>query len=243
MVWDLITWWLGLPTSSSHALIGGFAGAGVMHGGWGALAWDKLIIAIQFIFIAPILGILLGFGLMFAVCWLFKDWRPGQVDRLFRKGQLFSSTLYSLGHGGNDAQKTMGVILALLIAAGHIAPNTELSLFNSQTAWIIAACHVAMAVGTAMGGWSIVRTMGMKITKLKPVSGFCAETAGAFTLFLSTVLGVPVSTTHTITGAIIGAGTVTNRFSGVRWASLPASCGPGSSRSPSPPSWVLFSLR
>jgi inorganic phosphate transporter, PiT family len=217
IIWDLATWWLGLPTSSSHALIGGFAGAGVMHAGFGALSWPKLLITIQFIIIAPLLGIFLGFCLMVLVCWLFKDWRPGQVDRLFRKGQLVSSTLYSLGHGGNDAQKTMGIILALLVAAGHLAPGTELSLTNPQTLWIIAACHIAMAIGTAMGGWRIVRTMGMKITKLKPVSGFCAETAGAFTIFLSTFMGIPVSTTHTITGAIVGAGTVTNRLSGVRW--------------------------
>ena len=215
--WDLLTWWFGLPTSSSHALIGGFAGAGVAHGGWQALRWDKLVTAFEFIFIAPLMGIVLGFILMISVFWIFKSYRPGSVNAFFRKGQLISSTLYSLGHGGNDAQKTMGLILAVLIASGSLPSNTEISLYDSKTLWIILSCHLAMAMGTAMGGWSIVKTMGMKITKLNPASGFCAESAGAFTLFLSTILGIPVSTTHTITGAIIGVGSATNRFSSVKW--------------------------
>lgn len=217
IVWDLLTWWLGLPTSSSHALIGGFAGAGITQGGWQALRWESLITALEFIVLAPAIGILLGFTLMVVAYWIFRNWRPGQVNSLFKKGQLISSTLYSLGHGGNDAQKTMGLILAVLIAAGSLPPETKLSLANPHTFWIIMCCHLAMGLGTAMGGWRIVRTMGMKITKLKPISGFCAETAGAITLFFSTALGIPVSTTHTITGAIIGVGAATTRFSSVKW--------------------------
>lgn len=217
IVWDLLTWFFGLPTSSSHALIGGFAGAGVSYMGWEVLRWDKLITAIEFIILAPLIGIVLGFTLMVSVYWIFRSWRPASVNNLFKKGQLISSTLYSLGHGGNDAQKTMGVILAVMISAGIMPQNTELSLWDLETLWIIFSCHAAMALGTAMGGWKIVRTMGMKITKLKPVSGFCAEAAGAFTLFLSTFAGIPVSTTHTITGSIIGVGTATTRYSSVRW--------------------------
>jgi PiT family inorganic phosphate transporter len=216
IVWDLLTWWWGLPTSSSHALIGGVAGAGVAHAGWSVLRWDKITKTIQFIPLAPLLGLVLGFGLMVAVYWIFRRWRPAQVDRLFRRGQLVSAGLYSLGHGGNDAQKTMGVIVALLVAAGMMDPNTQLSMGNLHTLWIILACHAAMAVGTAFGGWRIVKTMGMKMTKLKPVGGFCAETAGAFTLFLATHSGIPVSTTHTITGSIVGVG-ATTKLSGVKW--------------------------
>lgn len=217
IVWDLITWWLGLPTSSSHALIGGFAGAGVAHAGFGALHWDKLILTVQFIVIAPLLGALLGFILMVMVSWLFRNWRYHAVNDLFRKGQLISATLYSLGHGGNDAQKTMGLIMAVMVAAGHLDPDVKLSLSNPETLWIILSCHLAMGIGTMFGGWRIVKTMGMKITKLMPPSGFCAEAAGAITLFLSTYGGIPVSTTHTITGSIIGAGSVMSRFRGVKW--------------------------
>ncbi|MFN8179930.1 MAG: inorganic phosphate transporter [bacterium] len=216
IVWDLLTWWWGLPTSSSHALIGGVAGAGVAHAGWEILRWDKIAKTIQFIPLAPLMGLVLGFGLMTAVFWVFRKWRPAAVDHFFRRGQLVSACLYSLGHGGNDAQKTMGVIVALLVAAGMMDPSTQLSVGNLRTLWIILACHAAMALGTALGGWRIVRTMGMRMTKLKPVGGFCAETAGAATLFLATHSGIPVSTTHTITGAIVGVGSTTN-VSGVKW--------------------------
>jgi PiT family inorganic phosphate transporter len=216
IVWDLITWWWGLPTSSSHALIGGFAGAGIAHAGWDVIRWDKVVKTVQFIPLAPLIGMLVAFVLMVAVYWLFRNWRPLAVDRWFRRLQLFSAAAYSLGHGGNDAQKTMGIIVALLVASGHMSADTELSLVDSHTLWIILSCHVAMAIGTALGGWRIVRTMGMKITKLKPVGGFCAETAGAFTLFLATHSGIPVSTTHTITGSIIGVG-ATTKLSGIKW--------------------------
>jgi len=216
IVWDLLTWWWGLPTSSSHALIGGFAGAGVAYGGWDVLRWDKLLKTVMYIPIAPLMGALVGLALMIGVFWLFRKWRPAGVDRFFRRGQLVSAALYSLGHGGNDAQKTMGLIVALLVAAGYMGHDVELSLTDPQTLWIILSCHLAMGIGTAFGGWRIVRTMGMKITKLKPVGGFCAETAGAFTLFLATHSGIPVSTTHTITGSIIGVG-ATNNLSGIKW--------------------------
>jgi len=217
IVWDLLTWWWGLPTSSSHALIGAFAGAGVAHAGWAALRWDKLGETIKFIFIAPVLGFGLGFLLMLTVYWLLRGWRPATVDRSFRKMQLVSAALYSIGHGGNDAQKTMGIIMAVLIAGGIIPMETKLSLFHAKTSWIVLACNAAMALGTALGGWRIVRTMGMKLTKLRPVGGFCAETAGAITLFLATFAGIPVSTTHTITGSIVGVGSATTKVSAVRW--------------------------
>ncbi|MDB4969803.1 MAG: pit [Myxococcales bacterium] len=217
VLWDLLTWWWGLPTSSSHALIGGFAGAGVAHAGWGALRWDKLGDIVKFIFIAPGLGFGLGFMLMLAVYWTFRRWRPAKVDRRFRKAQLFSAALYSIGHGGNDAQKTMGIIMAVLFAGGILPAETKLSLFNSKTSWIVLSCNAAMGLGTAFGGWRIVRTMGMKLTKLKPVGGFCAETAGAITLFMATHLGIPVSTTHTITGSIVGVGSATTKVSAVKW--------------------------
>jgi PiT family inorganic phosphate transporter len=217
IVWDLLTWWWGLPTSSSHALIGGFAGAGVAHAGWDVLRWDKLGDTCKFILIAPVLGFVLGFLLMLAVYWIFRRWRPARVDRRFRRAQLFSAALYSLGHGGNDAQKTMGIIMAVMIAGGLMPADTKLSLFSGRTMWIILSCHAAMALGTAFGGWRIVRTMGMKLTKLKPVGGFCAETAGAITLFMATHLGIPVSTTHTITGSIVGVGSATTNLSAVRW--------------------------
>jgi len=216
IAWDLLTWWWGLPTSSSHALIGGFAGAGVTYAGWGVLRWHKLVETATFIPLAPLIGFVLALAVTIAVAWTFRRWRPAQVDTLFRKGQLVSAALYSLGHGGNDAQKTMGVIVAVLVASGLMKPATQLSLTDPGTLWIILSCHAAMAVGTALGGWRIVRTMGMKITKLRPVGGFCAETAGAATLFLATNLGIPVSTTHTITGAIIGVGSTTS-LSGVKW--------------------------
>ena len=211
IVWDLLTWVWGLPTSSSHALVGGFAGAGVTYAGWSVLQWDKIITTLEFIIIAPLLGLVLGFLIMLSVFWLFRRVRPARVDVIFRRGQLISAAAYSLGHGGNDAQKTMGIIVALLIAA-RVLPLDNVGV----PLWIILACHAAMAVGTAFGGWRIVRTMGMKLTKLQPVGGFCAETAGAITLFLSTAAGIPVSTTHTITGAIVGVGS-TRKLSAVRW--------------------------
>ncbi len=216
IIWDLITWRLSLPTSSSHALIGGLIGAGIAFKGIDVIHWVKVWDTALFIPLAPIIGFVCGFALMIAVFWIFRRWSPGSVNKLFRKGQLISAGLYSLGHGGNDAQKTMGIIVALLVAAGVFDKNVQLSLFHTNTAWIIVACHIAMAVGTAFGGWRIVKTMGMRIVKLQPVGGFCAETAGAFTLFMATHLGIPVSTTHTITGAIVGVGS-TNHFSAIRW--------------------------
>ncbi len=216
ILWDLITWWYGLPSSSSHALIGGLVGAGIAHKGMGIIHWSKVIETATFIPIAPLLGVVLGFILMLAVIWIFHKMTPRRVDSIFRKGQLFSAALYSLGHGGNDAQKTMGVIVALLVAAGMLSPDTQLSLLHHETNWIILACFTAMAIGTGIGGWRIVKTMGMKLTKLKPVHGFAAETSGALTLFLATTMGIPISTTHTIAGSIIGVGAVTN-LTGIKW--------------------------
>jgi PiT family inorganic phosphate transporter len=216
IVWDLITWWFGLPTSSSHALIGGLTGAGLAYKGADIIHWDKIAQTATFIPLAPLIGFGAAFLLMIAVYWIFRKWVPKKVDKFFRKGQLISAALYSLGHGGNDAQKTMGVIVALLIAAGMFNPEHQLSLTHGDTLWIILSCHLAMAIGTALGGWRIVKTMGMKLTKLKPVHGFCAETAGAFTIFMATKLGIPVSTTHTIAGSIIGVGSTTN-LAGIKW--------------------------
>jgi inorganic phosphate transporter, PiT family len=211
IVWDLLTWWWGLPTSSSHALIGGFVGAAVAHAGFGVVYVDKLATIGKFIVLAPLIGGAVAFGLAIAASWIFRKWRPGSVDTLFRRGQLISAAAYSLGHGGNDAQKTMGVILAVLVAGGMMPKD-----FHDIPWWIILSCHAAMGIGTAFGGWRIVRTMGMKITKLKPFGGFCAETAGAVMLFGATAAGIPVSTTHTITGAILGVGS-TSRLSAVKW--------------------------
>jgi len=216
IVWDLMTWWWGLPTSSSHALVGGFAGAGIAYAGWDIIRWEKIWMTVKFIPLAPLMGMVIGMSFMFLVIWIFRKWKPFTLDKFFRKGQLFSAALYSLGHGGNDAQKTMGIIMALLFAAGMLPVDTRLSLTDMRTAWIILSCHLAMALGTAFGGWRIVKTMGMKITKLKPIGGFCAESSGAITLFMATHLGVPVSTTHTITGSIIGVGAV-NKLSGIKW--------------------------
>lgn len=217
IVWDLLTWRLGLPTSSSHALIGGLAGAGIANGGWSALYWEKVLEIAAFIVLAPLIGLFLGMIFMGIVYWICRNWQPVLVSRFFSKGQLVSAALYSIGHGANDAQKTMGIIMAVLIASGHFSKNVELSLENWDTLWIILICHLAMAVGTALGGWRIVKTMGMKIVKLKPVGGFCAETAGAATLFMATNFGIPVSTTHTIIGAIIGTGTVSSPLSKIKW--------------------------
>ncbi|MFH1038112.1 MAG: inorganic phosphate transporter [PVC group bacterium] len=207
--WDILTWLLGLPTSSSHALIGGLAGAAVVNVGFRALHWGELDIVVAFIFVAPLLGMVLATFNTIVVSRLCRRQSPWKVDRRFRKLQLVSASLYSLGHGGNDAQKTMGIIALLLFTSGATKE------FHVPL-WVVLSCQGAMALGTLFGGWRIVKTMGMRITKLKPIGGFCAETAAASTLFLSTFLGVPVSTTHTITGAIVGVG-ATHRISAVRW--------------------------
>lgn len=210
IAWDLITWWFGIPSSSSHALIGGLAGAAVAKAGAGVLDRPGLAKIAVSIVLSPLLGLLLGFGLMVLVFWIFRRFAPSRVDAWFRRGQLVSAALYSLGHGGNDAQKTMGIIAVLLYANGTLGNEFYVPV------WVVLACHAAMGLGTLSGGWRIVRTMGLRITKLKPVGGFCAETGGAATLFLATGLGVPVSTTHTITGAIVGVGSVAS-VSAVRW--------------------------
>ena len=211
IVWNLLTWWWGLPSSSSHALIGGLAGAGVAYGGVGVLVKAKLFKVLWFILLAPLIGFAAGFVLMLMVYWLLRNWRPQRVDRTFRVGQLISAAAYSIGHGGNDAQKTMGIILAILIASGHLPKEG----YDVPT-WIILSSYFCMAFGTAIGGWRIVKTMGMGLTKLRPIGGFCAEVAGAVTLFVATYLKIPVSTTHTITGAIIGVGSAT-KMRGIRW--------------------------
>jgi inorganic phosphate transporter, PiT family len=214
IAWNLITWWYGLPSSSSHALMGGFAGAALANtpnlSVLDARVFGKTL---AFIVVAPMLGLLMGFVLMNLVRWLFHAMRPARVDKIFRRGQLVSAAFYSLGHGGNDAQKTMGIITLLLIASGV----QESSDHPEPKLWVVLVCHAAMALGTLSGGWRIVKTMGMKITKLKPVGGFCAETSGAVTLAMATFLGVPVSTTHTITGSIVGVGSAERRISAVRW--------------------------
>jgi PiT family inorganic phosphate transporter len=216
IIWDLVTWRLGLPTSSSHALIGGVAGAGMAYQGLDVIRWGNIWKTVKFIPLAPALGLVMAAAAMIAVSWIFRKQRPTTVDHIFRRGQLLSAAMYSLGHGGNDAQKTMGIIMALLMAGGLMRPDTQLSLWHWNTLWIILSCHLAMAVGTALGGWRIVKTMGMKIVKLRPVGGFCAETSGAITLFAATHLGIPVSTTHTITGSIVGVG-ATTKMSGIKW--------------------------
>jgi PiT family inorganic phosphate transporter len=209
--WNIVTWWYGIPSSSSHALIGGIVGAVIAKAGAGALIGSGVLKTVAFIFVSPLLGFLLGSLLMVAVAHLFRRASPLRVDNWFRRLQLVSAGLYSLGHGGNDAQKTIGIIWMLLIATGYSAANTAL-----PPVWVIWVCYIAIGLGTMFGGWRIVKTMGQKITKLKPVGGFCAETGGAMTLFLATSLGIPVSTTHTITGAIVGVGSV-RRASAVRW--------------------------
>jgi PiT family inorganic phosphate transporter len=214
IAWNFLTWWLGLPTSSSHALIGGFAGAGVAKAGFGVLDGDSLQKTILFIPLSPLLGLALGFTLMLACLWGFRRASPARVDGLFRRLQLLSAAAFSLGHGGNDAQKTMGIIAALLVGSGYLQLEENGDL--PMPLWIVLAAHAAIALGTLSGGWRIVRTLGLRITALKPVGGFSAETAAATSLYLATALGIPVSTTHTITGAIIGVG-ATRRLSAVRW--------------------------
>jgi len=210
IAWNIITWYYGIPSSSSHALIGGLVGAALVKAGPGALIASGLIKAVAFIFLSPLLGMLLGSLMMLLVSWACRRATPRGVDKWFRRLQLVSASLYSLGHGGNDAQKTMGIIWMLLIAAGISQSSDPLPM------WVILSCYLAIGLGTMFGGWRIVKTMGQKITKLKPVGGFCAETGGAMTLFLATALGIPVSTTHTITGAIVGVG-ATKKLSAVRW--------------------------
>ena len=211
ITWNVITWYYGIPSSSSHALIGGIVGAVIAKAGAGALISTGVIKTVAFIFVSPMLGFLLGSLMMVLVANVFRRARPSRVDKWFRRLQLVSAGAYSLGHGGNDAQKTIGIIWMLLIATGYVAAGDK-----SPPGWVIVSCYIAIAVGTMFGGWRIVKTMGQKITKLKPVGGFCAETGGAMTLFLATALGIPVSTTHTITGAIVGVGS-TQRASAVRW--------------------------
>lgn len=242
ILWDLVTWWLGLPTSSSHALVGGYGGAAVAKAGFAAIiasGWTKTLL---FIVVAPLLGLTVALILTVALSWMLRRSLPRRVDRVFRGLQLVSAAAYSLGHGTNDAQKTMGIILALLVSSQAVMASFPIPAFHITSAdhvpmWIILAAHAAIALGTMAGGWRIVKTMGQRITKLKPFGGFCAETAGAITLFLSSSLGIPVSTTHTITGAITGVGAA-QRFSAVRWGvaqrivwawilTIPASAGIG----------------
>jgi PiT family inorganic phosphate transporter len=209
--WNFVTWWYGIPSSSSHALIGGIVGAAVAKAGTGKLVLAGVMKTVLFIVVSPVLGFVLAGLMMVAVAWICRRTSPLRVDNWFRRLQLLSAGLYSLGHGGNDAQKTIGIIWMLLIASGSVAATA-----TSPPAWVIWSCYTAIGAGTLFGGWRIVKTMGQRITKLKPVGGFCAETGGAMTLFLATALGIPVSTTHTITGAIVGVGAVRNA-SKVRW--------------------------
>ena len=210
IVWNLITWYYGIPSSSSHALIGGFAGAAVAKAGFGALIPSGLLKITLFIVLAPVIGLCLGFALMVATMWVFRRFRPSRVDGLFRRLQLASAAFYSLGHGTNDAQKTMGIIAILLFTGGYLGPEFYVPF------WVILAAHLAIGLGTLAGGWRIVKTMGMRLTKLRPVGGFCAEAAGAFMLIGTALGGIPVSTTHTIAGSIMGVG-ATQRLSAVRW--------------------------
>jgi PiT family inorganic phosphate transporter len=212
ITWNIITWWYGIPSSSSHALIGGIVGAVMAKAGGAKLISAGIIKTVLFIFVSPLLGFLLGSLMMVLVAWTFRRTSPLRVDRWFRRLQLVSAGLYSLGHGGNDAQKTIGIIWMLLVASGYLAAEAK-----APPSWVIWACYIAIGMGTMFGGWRIVKTMGQRLTKLKPVGGFCAETGGAITLFIATALGIPVSTTHTITGAIVGVGSVRNA-STVRWA-------------------------
>jgi inorganic phosphate transporter, PiT family len=208
--WNIITWYYGIPSSSSHALIGGLVGAAVAKAGTWALIPAGILKTVAFIFLSPLLGFVLGSMLLLAISWIFVRSTPSRVDRLFRRLQLFSSSLYSLGHGGNDAQKTIGIIWMLLIAAGYTGKD------DAVPAWVVIACYMTIGLGTMFGGWRIVKTMGQRITKIRPVGGFCAELSGSITLFLATSLGIPVSTTHTITGSIVGVGS-TQTVSAVRW--------------------------
>ncbi|MDA8078371.1 MAG: inorganic phosphate transporter [Nitrospiraceae bacterium] len=208
--WNLITWYFGLPTSSSHALIGGMIGSALVKAGPTALVWKGIIKTVTFIIVSPTVGLFLGLGLGLTVYGFFRNTPRALVDQFFRKGQLVSAALYSLGHGGNDAQKTMGIIASLLFSAGFLGKTFYIPF------WVVIVCHTAIALGTMFGGWRIVRTMGQKVAKLTPVDGFCAESGAAIMLFVSSMLGVPISTTHTITGSIMGVGSL-QRLSAVRW--------------------------
>ena len=208
--WNVITWYLGLPTSSSHALIGGLIGAALVKTGQQALVWSGIIKTVAFIFVSPMAGLLLGWFLGYIVYWACRKTSPRMVDNIFRKGQLFSAALYSIGHGGNDAQKTMGIIASLLFSAGLLGKTFYIPLT------VVLLCYAAIALGTMLGGWRIVKTMGQKVAKLKPVDGFCAESSAASALLISTAFGIPVSTKHTITGAIMGVGSL-RRLSAVHW--------------------------
>jgi PiT family inorganic phosphate transporter len=223
IIWDLVTWYLGLPSSSSHALLGGYAGAAIAKAGFGALILSGWILPVAFIVISPVLGMLIALTLTVGLSWLLHRAPPGPVDRIFRRLQLLSAALYSLSHGANDAQKTMGIIVSLLVStqASFVNQTGWLSNLYLPSAdhiplWIVLSAHTAIALGTAAGGWRIVKTMGTRITRLRPFGGFCAETAGGITVLLASNLGVPVSTTHTITGAIVGVGAA-QRLSAVRW--------------------------
>ena len=209
--WNFITWYFGIPSSSSHALIGGIVGAVMVKAGASSLVFASVMKTVLFIFVSPLMGVLLGSLMLITVSWTLRLSTPSRVDRWFRRLQLVSAGAYSLGHGGNDAQKTIGIVWMLLIATGYTAVGDP-----SPPTWVVLTCYCAIAVGTMFGGWRIVKTMGQRLTKLKPVHGFCAETGGAITLFVATILGIPVSTTHTITGAIVGVG-ATQRASAVRW--------------------------
>ncbi len=215
IIWDLITWWFGLPTSSSHALVGGFGGAAVAKAGWIALKPAGFLKIVPFIVVAPIIGVILGRLMMMLMNCLFRNSTPRKVDKFFRRGQLVSASIFSFSHGMNDAQKTMGIILALLISA-NLAPEASPDGRAHIPLWVIFACNTAMGLGTYFGGWRIVKTLGMRLTKLLPVGGFCAETGGGVTIVFLSLLGIPLSTTHTITGAIVGVGSV-QRMSAVRW--------------------------
>jgi inorganic phosphate transporter, PiT family len=208
--WDILTWYFGLPTSSSHALMGGLIGSALVKSGVESLVWDGILKTVTFIFVSPVLGLLLGVIIGAGVYRLFRHRAPRHVDKFFRRGQLVSAALYSLGHGGNDAQKTMGIIAGLLFSAGMLGGTFYIPF------WVVIACQAAIALGTLFGGWRIVKTMGNKIAKLRPVDGFCAETSAAATLFFSSFMGIPVSTTHTITGSIMGVGTL-RRLTAVKW--------------------------
>jgi len=208
--WNLITWYLGLPTSSSHALIGGLIGAALVKAGTAPLLWTGILKTVSFIFISPVVGLILGSFFGRVVYTLFRNSTPSKVDHLFRKGQLVSAAFYSMGHGGNDAQKTMGIIASLLFSAGLLGKSFYIPF------WVVITCYLAIALGTTFGGWRIVKTMGQRVAKLKPVDGFCAESGAAMTLFASSALGIPVSTTHTITASIMGVGSL-QRMSAVHW--------------------------
>jgi PiT family inorganic phosphate transporter len=214
IMWNLITWWWGLPSSSSHALVGGLIGAGVAKAGLGILGWSKISMTAIFIIVSPVVGYVAAALMMLASSWVMRRVNPGKVDRWFRRLQLLSAAAFSLNHGGNDAQKTMGIIVVLLYSQGYL--GDQFPAGHEIPKWIVVGCYLAMGLGTMSGGWRIVKTMGMRLTKLRPFGGFCAETGGSVAIFVATMMGIPVSTTHTITGAIVGVGSTSNRGK-VRW--------------------------